>query len=406
MNQINVVGGVNASGKSTLSKVLYSFLVSLSEEGNQLANSSIYRKLELLIYRLERFKEDENTGGDEIDEIYNKLVSGKYKEALENLSKIYKESLYDTYSIREFERIKRDIEINESDDKYNRIMIKVLSSEFEVPITDSKIKFSGALGEKEFIYSLHLKNRTIKKPEKGSLKSVIPTVVYIDFLSILDLRYNSSYLSVYPKIRTNKPPFHIQDLLKKLMYEKEEIDVYDESSEEIIELKKKLEKIINGRIKFNFKERKFIYKTDDDEYNMSHTASGIKQIGILQNLLNKDILKENGFVFIDEPEVNLHPEWQVALAEIIILLSKELNIIFYINSHSPFFIEAMEVYSEHYDISDKINFYLAEKYEKNKYDINKISRKELDKIYDNLGDPFNTLNRIRFENEYKNEEYL
>lgn len=73
----------------------------------------------------------------------------------------------------------------------------------------------------------------------------------------------------------------------------------------IIKLKKKLEKLVNGKIEFSFRERgKFTSKTEDYEYHMSNTASGIKQIGILQNLLNKDILKEDGFVFIDEPEVN------------------------------------------------------------------------------------------------------
>ena len=80
---------------------------------------------------------------------------------------------------------------------------------------------------------------------------------------------------------------------------------------------------------------------------MKNTASGIKEIGIIQILLNHRKLKDNSFLIIDEPEVNLHPDWQVKFAEIIVFLAKRLNIHIYINSHSPMFIEAISIFS-HY----------------------------------------------------------
>ena len=42
---------------------------------------------------------------------------------------------------------------------------------------------------------------------------------------------------------------------------------------------------------------------------MGNTASGIKQIGVVQLLLSNRKLQENSVLIIDEPEVNLHPEW-------------------------------------------------------------------------------------------------
>lgn len=50
INQINVIGGVNSSGKSISSKLLYSFLMSISPEGNVLAEKSIKDRLNPLIY--------------------------------------------------------------------------------------------------------------------------------------------------------------------------------------------------------------------------------------------------------------------------------------------------------------------------------------------------------------------
>ena len=88
---------------------------------------------------------------------------------------------------------------------------------------------------------------------------------------------------------------------------------------------------------------------------MHNTASGIKQIGIIQLLLSNRKLKENCFLIIDEPEVNLHPDWQFKLANILMLLVKKLNVSIYINTHSPLFIEAINAFSEYYDLDDETN---------------------------------------------------
>ena len=92
---------------------------------------------------------------------------------------------------------------------------------------------------------------------------------------------------------------------------------------------------------------------------MTNTASGVKQIGILQLLLANRKLKPGSFLIIDEPEVNLHPEWQFKFAEILVLLVKELNITIYVNTHSPMFIEAIEVFSDFYDLKDDTYYYLT-----------------------------------------------
>ena len=126
------------------------------------------------------------------------------------------------------------------------------------------------------------------------------------------------------------------------------------------------------------------------------TPSGIKQIGIIQLLLLNGKLRKDGYLIIDEPEVNLHPEWQFKFAEILVLLAKDLNITIYLNSHSPFFIEAIDAFTEFYDMEEEITYYLTEESEvKGKYNFAKIKSDELYRIYDNLGNAYDLINQIR-----------
>ena len=136
---------------------------------------------------------------------------------------------------------------------------------------------------------------------------------------------------------------------------------------------------------------------------MKNTSSGIKQIGLIQMLLNTRQLRENSFLIIDEPEVNLHPKWQIKFAEILTLLANDLNITVYINTHSPLFIEAMRTFSEQQDLLGETNFYLTYESEENegKYDIKYVPTEDLNTIYNSLGKPYETLSEISIENQFK-----
>ena len=129
---------------------------------------------------------------------------------------------------------------------------------------------------------------------------------------------------------------------------------------------------------------------------MQNTASGIKQIGVIQLLLSNRKLKEDSFLIIDEPEVNLHPKWQFKLAEILTLLVCELNIKIYINSHCPLFIEAMEVFTKKYGLDEDTNYYMSEKSDNpDAYDI--VGKYDLDnlyELYENLAEPYNLIDSI------------
>jgi len=118
-------------------------------------------------------------------------------------------------------------------------------------------------------------------------------------------------------------------------------------------------------------------------------------------LVNNNQINTKTLLILDEPETNLHPSFQIQLANIIVLLVKQLNVMVYINSHSPFIIEALEVYSKKENMEDYVNFFMSQNIDNNKskFNIEEITREDLKILYDNLSNPFRIINNIRFENE-------
>ena len=134
---------------------------------------------------------------------------------------------------------------------------------------------------------------------------------------------------------------------------------------------------------------------ENDSMDSRIVSTGIKEISIIQTLLQNNKLKENSFLIIDEPESSLHPEWEIKYAEILVLLVKELNIHIYLNSHSPMFIEAISLYSQYYDLINDTSFYLTEKQENGKFNFKKINPKNMGEVYENLTKPYDELDKLK-----------
>ena len=257
---------------------------------------------------------------------------------------------------------------------------------------------------------------------KGSL-NFFGDVFYIDSLSILDmLEFINSEKEDENKIDVINPKNHIKYLINSLTDKRNSKYMlsFHESNDENEGVINKIHKIINGsissenivdtyrysrsNIQQEAKDFKYLVveKETDVEVITKHigsgnTASGIKQIGIIQMLILNNKLKNDSFLIIDEPEVNLHPEWQFKFAEILVMLVKELNITIYLNSHSPMFIEAIDAFTEFYDMQKDVNYYLSEFDDGDKYNFTKIESDELYKIYDNLGDAYDLIDQLRLE---------
>ncbi len=123
-----------------------------------------------------------------------------------------------------------------------------------------------------------------------------------------------------------------------------------------LDIKDKVTSLMGGEFKKDEMGR-YYFDKQGQRIELVNTATGIKYFGIFQVLSQNNYLNENTVLILDEPEVHLHPKWQLEMAKIIVELVKN-GVKIVVNSHSPYMIDALQRYSE--EIEDKTNFYLAE----------------------------------------------
>ena len=415
LKKLNIIAGTNGSGKTTSSKLLYCFLTSTSDEKDYLTNMSINRRIRSNInYLLDNFEFEfesyleltnlnHNLPIKSTDNSHNPQLS----DDINLLKKIVNESQIKNKEeyLEKINAIESALEINSIEHRqFFEVSNYLLSSEFRIndlKIDKSDVKFYGKQNDNEFLYKLDYNESKFGFViDKGDLNSVnIKNIIYIDSLSI----FNSK--SISESVILNKQPYHLRFLSRILSTHKNNDDVYESLfNQKLDEFNDKITELLGGFIYYNDEKEEFFFKKDNKDYSMNDTASGVKQLGIIQMLISNRILTENSFLIIDEPEVNLHPEWQFKFAEILTLLAHELNVTIYINTHSPLFIEALEVYSGKYGLVDESKFYLSEEDESGKYNFREIKRKSLNQLYDNLGKPYEIIDEIRIENAFNGIE--
>lgn len=120
-------------------------------------------------------------------------------------------------------------------------------------------------------------------------------------------------------------------------------------------VKDQIDKIIPGT--FEFSSEGEYYVQNGMKLKISNLATGSKMFSIVKMLLEKGELDSNTMLILDEPEAHLHPQWQNAFAEIIVLLVKELGVNILLTTHSSNFMLALDANMRKYGMADKTNFY-------------------------------------------------
>ena len=103
--------------------------------------------------------------------------------------------------------------------------------------------------------------------------------------------------------------------------------------------------VIGGKVvRDPFSHMKFVEK-GGRRVPLSATAMGVANLGVLALVIERKLLDPGAFLFIDEPESNLHPEWQVEMTEALWELARGgVNVV--IATHSADILKRLDVYAE------------------------------------------------------------
>lgn len=291
--------------------MLFSLLTALSE-GTLIGNENIKKRLVNFVDYW-KFK-----GSDEmklkLGQIKNSLQNAKttqFKDMHSKITHILKENDFDDKDIcmRDLKRLKNVIDINSDESsKYHAVFKHLICSEYGASLNEFKnadIKIHGK------------SNGVTFKQKIGDASLSEDFLNYFNFQNVVYIDSPSLFENI-----SRSPQLHLKMLERKL----KNYDLYeDEFNNDLNQFKKSIDELIGGEFEYNVSDDVFIFKSDDKELPMQALSSGVKQLGILQVLLNNELTR-NTFLILDSPEANLHPDFQVKLAEILVSASKELNI--------------------------------------------------------------------------------
>lgn len=158
----------------------------------------------------------------------------------------------------------------------------------------------------------------------------------------------------------------------------------------LAEVTEKINRILAGKMSRDESNR-LLYTANGyaNPISASGMSAGMKIYGILMLLLQNGSIERRSTIILDEPEVHLHPEWQLALAEIIVLLQRTFDLHVLLTTHSPYFLRAVQVYAAKYSMAGRCRYYQAERRGKwcELHDV--TSNTEL--IFEKLAQPFEQL---------------
>ncbi|WP_168413247.1 AAA family ATPase [Bacillus salacetis] len=426
---LSIIAGENDTGKSTIGKTMFAIIKAFSryeQDFNEDNKRQIYRLLHNIFMRVRRLSNIDSLEINLVREFSPPKLMKEIEfyldmkdiESIENLLN-YRIYLIEDSKLKESEKeliisklisLIKEISYFSSGEKkeyINNALRLAFMSEFGTEISnklskgDSWVKFSEGLDN---VLEVSIRENIIENLSYSEEELFFNDVTYIEtpfILQMYDLIERSTAFledeektaNKFSNIRKSIVPFHIKDIINKLANSEyfNEITNMEKYQESILN---KINNIVDGEVVFNKKKRDFFYQK---EYNgekfrikSANIASGVKAFSLIQMLVKSGILNDRSLFIVDEPEIHLHPKWQVEYCKIIVELVKN-GVPVLVTTHSPYILQALKVFSDKAGIYDKTNFYFAEKVDNNLgtevYEVNE----NLNKVFRKLSDPLQKL---------------
>lgn len=428
---LTIIAGENSSGKTFVTKSLYTILNSIYKDhfSDQLINkfqllNQLYLKffdelskpakiditfnefylnstdkIKIVITKLAKapFEEQEKIIDDNISTftIFNQKTEEYFKDRLEikKFNKYAEEIDYILLALFNFNYTvnnRRDVLI----DNINSSLDSGFKKNYQITNIQSLIKrnqkekLSISLEEIGNIEIDNKSNINFNFDTKGIQKvQNVENIVFFDSPVYIKIRkaLEKSKTSFFSFLNTDDDKYlkGYPEYLEQLytFVDKEYIDIPDFN-----EISQEIQEIISGKLN--------ITKSGDILYSDNHgniiplslTAMGISNIGLIDLLLRNNVINKGSFLIMDEPEVHLHPKWQVELANILYKIAKSgANII--IATHSLDLLKAFQVILKNdFEVANDIIAVNKVPFNEDFSKINEIDK--INEVLDDLSKPY------------------
>lgn len=235
----------------------------------------------------------------------------------------------------------------------------------------------------------------------SSLEDVtyIESPLYLHILNTLRLSspiQTASLRGLPSALRRDNIPYHLADMADKILSGSDELselfshDSYDvDYSVQLAEINS----VIGGEFVLNNKTKQLSFKQNGHVVPPISVASGIKSFGVLQRLIQTDSISTFKMLIWDEPEIHLHPEWQIVFCKLIIeLVAQGMPIV--VSSHSPYFVQALRYFASAKGIEKDVKYYMAEESSDTKLSTIKEVTNDLNRVFTLLAAPLREIMNV------------
>ena len=403
---ITVIAGENNTGKSTVGKALYCLFSAFHHIGGKIdeeRSMSVYRSIYSPVRRRSTIKSPKG-----LYDFSQKLCAdrqrymedpGELRDVLEKFYeslKISQEALAELDIESIFNRVLSYLKMDDVVIKAN-VLKKVFDSEYNMQVGHVNFK------EAESSISLEIHGEKV-------IDIAIRNSGQIEIRNSVDIYSNLAYIEdpfVIDELANGFPAFiyteNHRGRLVEMLRQKRGSSVVGTVIEEIAvsEKLRHIFDILNGICEGSLSKAEDGYAYASSKYeeplSLSNISTGLKTFLTLKTLLMNGSIEEDGTIILDEPEIHLHPEWQLLLAEVIVLIQKEFGVHVLLNTHSPYFLRAIQVYSAKYEIADMCRYYLSEIAE-GRTVITDVTE-SIEKIYVKLSRPLQKLEDGRWQDD-------
>lgn len=395
INGLTVICGNNNTGKSTIGKILYCIYDSLHNLEDNVRMDKVESITRSLTYALRPYEKgyqhmlgeisdcisetvDKGTSGEAIVEAFRKFYGSGFDatELLKRINAILDTSINDMAGSFIMRRVYAEFGQELGNVNHPRRKVYI-----ELGIKNDVIRFS-----------------SVKKGDNLAAEkffSLRKNIIYIDDPFLIDDINSRRY-----SLSVNERYGHRSRMIT--MIEAGRYMTGQTSAEEIIASRRleyvmeRINSVSDGELVLE--GRKFAYKHSGLKKSLSlnSVSTGIKTFIIIKKLLLDGLLEENGVMVLDEPEVHLHPAWQIKLAEIIVMLQKAYGLNIVLTTHSMDFLSAVDYFSQKNGIESVCNYYLTELEEAKDDDVFPCSvmremTDDKEKVYASISEPFLSL---------------